>query len=65
MLSYQEAQSRVRELAEQHTRISTHMIRRRFRISAPVAKRLLRELEWEGVVGPAFPGGSREVLAHG
>jgi ribosomal protein S25 len=52
----------VRELAQQHTRISPFMIHRRFRIPRKGAERLLRELQREGVVGPAGPGRSREVL---
>jgi ribosomal protein S25 len=53
---------KVRELAQQHTRISPFMIGRRFRIPLPGAERLLRQLEREGIVGPAGPGRSREVL---
>lgn len=64
MMSYQKARTLVRGLAEEHTRISVDMICRRTRIPRPVAKRLLRELQWEGVVGPPSPGGSREVLIH-
>jgi ribosomal protein S25 len=64
MMNYDEALSRVRKLADEHTRISIHMICRRTRIPRPVAKRLLRELQWVGVVGPPSPGGSREVLTH-
>jgi len=52
----------VRELAQQHTRISPFMINRRFRIPRPGGERLLRQLEREGIVGPAGPGRSREVL---
>jgi ribosomal protein S25 len=64
MISYQEARRLVRVLADQRIHISIHMVRRRIRVSRPVAKRLLRELEWEGVVGPPSPGGTREVLSH-
>jgi ribosomal protein S25 len=52
----------VRDLAQQHTRISAFMIHRRFRIPRPGGERLLRQLEREGIVGKASPGGSREVL---
>jgi DNA-binding IclR family transcriptional regulator len=64
MVGYREERSLIRALAEEHTRISVDMICRRIRIPRPAAKRLLRELEWDGVVGPPSPGGSREVLIH-
>jgi ribosomal protein S25 len=55
----------VRELAQQHTQISPDMVHRRLHISCPAGRRLLRQLEREGLVGPPSPGGSREVLKRG
>ncbi len=53
---------RARELALEHTRVSTSMLQRRLRIGYPRAARLMDDLEAEGVVGSAEGGGSREVL---
>ncbi|HWO94428.1 MAG TPA: DNA translocase FtsK, partial [Dehalococcoidia bacterium] len=53
---------RARDLALEHTRISTSMLQRRLRIGYPRAARIMDELEAEGIVGPAEGGGSREVL---
>ena len=41
------------------------MLQRRLRIGYPRAARLMDMLEEEGVVGPAGPGGSRDVIADG
>jgi len=54
---------RARQLAQEHTRVSTSLLQRRLRIGYPRAARLIDMLEEEGVVGPAEGGGSREVLA--
>lgn len=55
----------VRGLAQVHTHISPFMVHRRLRINRKAAESLLCQLETEGVVGPAGPGHSREVLRHG
>jgi len=52
----------VRELASEHTFVSPGMILRRLRIPSVGGEALLVQLEWEGLVGPRLPGGSREVL---
>jgi len=38
------------------------MILRRLRIPSAAGEALLVQLEWEGIVGPRLPGGSRGVL---
>jgi S-DNA-T family DNA segregation ATPase FtsK/SpoIIIE len=53
---------RARELAQEHTRISTSMLQRRLRIGYPRAARLMDLLEAEGLVGSAEGLGSREVF---
>ncbi|MSQ61380.1 MAG: DNA translocase FtsK [Dehalococcoidia bacterium] len=53
---------RAKDLALEHTRISTSMLQRRLRIGYPRAARLMDELEEEGIVGVAEGGASREVL---
>jgi S-DNA-T family DNA segregation ATPase FtsK/SpoIIIE len=54
-----------RELAVQHTRVSTSLLQRRLHIGYPRAARLVDLLEEEGIVGPAEGGQSRQVLvAH-
>ena len=53
---------RAKDLALEHTRISTSMLQRRLRIGYPRAARLMDELEEEGIVGAAEGGASREVL---
>jgi S-DNA-T family DNA segregation ATPase FtsK/SpoIIIE len=51
-----------RELAMQHSRISTSLLQRRLHIGYPRAARLIDLLEDNGVVGPAEGGQSRQVL---
>ena len=53
---------RAKDLALEHTRISTSMLQRRLRIGYPRAARLMDELEEEGIVAAAEGGASREVL---
>ncbi len=52
-----------RELALQHSRISTSLLQRRLHIGYPRAARLIDLLEEAGIVGPAEAGQSRRVLA--
>jgi S-DNA-T family DNA segregation ATPase FtsK/SpoIIIE len=52
-----------RELAGEHSRISTSLLQRRLHIGYPRAARLIDMLEEEGVVGPSESGQSRPVLA--
>ncbi len=54
-----------RELATEHSRVSTSLLQRRLHIGYPRAARLIDMLEEEGVVGPAESGQSRQVLAAG
>jgi S-DNA-T family DNA segregation ATPase FtsK/SpoIIIE len=51
-----------RELAIQHSRVSTSLLQRRLHIGYPRAARLIDMLEDEGVVGPAESGQSRQVI---
>jgi S-DNA-T family DNA segregation ATPase FtsK/SpoIIIE len=51
-----------RDLAAQHSRISTSLLQRRLHVGYPRAARLIDLLEEEGIVGPAEAGHSREVL---
>ena len=51
-----------RELAMQHSRISTSLLQRRLHIGYPRAARLIDMLEEEGVVSEAEAGQSRQVL---
>ncbi len=54
-----------KELALQHTRVSTSLLQRRLHIGYPRAARLIDLLEDEGIVGAAEGGQSRQVLvAH-
>jgi len=54
-----------KELALQHTRVSTSLLQRRLHIGYPRGARLIDLLEEEGIVGPAEGGQSRQVLvAH-
>lgn len=55
----------VRELVNQHRNVSPYLLRRRLHIPCRAGERLLGELQKEGIVGPAGPGRSREVLHHG
>jgi S-DNA-T family DNA segregation ATPase FtsK/SpoIIIE len=54
-----------KELAAQHSRVSTSLLQRRLRIGYPRAARLIDLLEEQGIVGPAEGGQSRLVLADG
>jgi S-DNA-T family DNA segregation ATPase FtsK/SpoIIIE len=51
-----------KELAMQHSRISTSLLQRRLHIGYPRAARLIDLLEEAGIVGEAEAGHSREVL---
>lgn len=51
-----------KELALEHSRISTSLLQRRLHIGYPRAARLIDMLEEEGVVGAAEAGQSRQVL---
>jgi S-DNA-T family DNA segregation ATPase FtsK/SpoIIIE len=51
-----------RELAQEHTRISTSLLQRRLHIGYPRAARLIDQLEAEGVIDTAEGGQSRRVL---
>jgi S-DNA-T family DNA segregation ATPase FtsK/SpoIIIE len=53
---------RARELAQEHTRISTSLLQRRLHIGYPRAARLIDQLEAEGVIETAEGGQSRRVL---
>ncbi|HEU4760337.1 MAG TPA: DNA translocase FtsK [Dehalococcoidia bacterium] len=54
-----------KELAMQHSRVSTSLLQRRLHVGYPRAARLIDLLEREGIVGAAESGQSREVLAEG
>ncbi len=54
-----------RELAGQHTRVSTSLLQRRLHIGYPRAARLIDLLEDHGIIGPSESGQSRRVLAEG
>jgi S-DNA-T family DNA segregation ATPase FtsK/SpoIIIE len=51
-----------KELALQHTRVSTSLLQRRLHMGYPRAARLIDLLEEEGIVGSAEGGQSRQVL---
>ncbi|MEO6197799.1 MAG: DNA translocase FtsK, partial [Dehalococcoidia bacterium] len=51
-----------RELAAEHSRVSTSLLQRRLHVGYPRAARLIDMLEEEGVVGPSESGQSRQVL---
>ena len=51
-----------REIAKEHTRVSTSLLQRRLHIGYPRAARFIDQLEEEGIVGPAEGGQSRRVL---
>jgi len=53
---------RAKELAAEHSRISTSMLQRRLRMGYPRAARLMDMLEEKGVVGESEGGSSRKVL---
>ncbi len=53
-----------KELALQHSRISTSLLQRRLHVGYPRAARLVDLLEEEGIVAEAEAGQSREVLAR-
>ena len=53
---------RAKELAQEHSRVSTSLLQRRLRIGYPRAARLMDELESKGVVGESEGGSSRKVL---
>ena len=53
-----------KELALQHSRISTSLLQRRLHVGYPRAARLVDLLEEEGIVAKAEAGQSREVLAR-
>ncbi len=54
-----------KELAVQHSRISTSLLQRRLRVGYPRAARLIDLLEEDGIVSGAEGGQSRQVLvAH-
>jgi S-DNA-T family DNA segregation ATPase FtsK/SpoIIIE len=52
-----------RELAEEHSRVSTSLLQRRLHIGYPRAARLIDLLEEDGIVGQAEGGQSRPVIA--
>jgi S-DNA-T family DNA segregation ATPase FtsK/SpoIIIE len=54
---------KARELAREHSRISTSLLQRRLHVGYPRAARLLDMLEEEGVISAAEGGQSRRVLA--
>ncbi|MBI2760286.1 MAG: DNA translocase FtsK [Chloroflexi bacterium] len=56
---------RARELAAEHSRISTSMLQRRLRIGYPRAARLMDMLEAEGIVGASDGGESRPTVDDG
>jgi len=51
-----------RELAMQHSRVSTSLLQRRLHVGYPRAARLIDMLEEQGIVAEAEAGQSREVL---
>jgi S-DNA-T family DNA segregation ATPase FtsK/SpoIIIE len=51
-----------KDLAVQHSRVSTSLLQRRLHIGYPRAARLIDLLEEDGVVGAAESGQSRQVL---
>ena len=51
-----------KELAIQHSRVSTSLLQRRLHVGYPRAARLIDMLEDEGVVGPSEAGQSRQVI---
>lgn len=55
---------KAKDLAMEHTRISTSLLQRRLRIGYPRAARLMDMLEEKGIVGEAEGGSSRKVLVR-
>jgi DNA segregation ATPase FtsK/SpoIIIE, S-DNA-T family len=55
---------RAKELAMEHSRMSTSMLQRRLRVGYPRAARLMDMLEEKGVVGESEGGSSRKVLVQ-
>jgi len=55
---------RAKELAMEHSRMSTSMLQRRLRVGYPRAARLMDMLEEKGVVGESEGGSSRKVLVR-
>ena len=53
---------KARELAQEHSRISTSLLQRRLHVGYPRAARLMDMLEEEGVISAAEGGQSRRVL---
>ncbi|MDP2950265.1 MAG: DNA translocase FtsK [Chloroflexota bacterium] len=53
---------RARELAQEHSRVSTSLLQRRLHIGYPRAARLIDQLEGEGVISGPEGGQSRRVL---
>jgi len=51
-----------RDLATQHSRVSTSLLQRRLHVGYPRAARLIDLLEQEGIVSAAESGQSRQVL---
>ncbi|MCH7484737.1 MAG: DNA translocase FtsK, partial [Chloroflexi bacterium] len=51
-----------KELAIQHSRVSTSLLQRRLHVGYPRAARLIDILEDEGIVGPSEAGQSRQVI---
>ena len=54
---------KARELAQEHSRISTSLLQRRLHVGYPRAARLLDLLEEKGIISAAEGGQSRRVLA--
>jgi S-DNA-T family DNA segregation ATPase FtsK/SpoIIIE len=55
---------RAKDLAMEHTRVSTSLLQRRLRVGYPRAARLMDMLEEKGIVGEAEGGSSRKVLSR-
>ena len=56
--------SDARILASSRSRVSPSLLQRRLSIGAVKARRIIKQLEVEGVVGPEIGGESREVLTN-
>ncbi|HLG52055.1 MAG TPA: DNA translocase FtsK 4TM domain-containing protein [Chloroflexota bacterium] len=55
---------RAKELAREHTRLSTSLLQRRLRIGYTRAARLIDRLERDGIVGPPESGGRTREVHH-